>query len=191
MENDTFHSPVAITYAQAMLELAIDDEKNNPASPELVGQELVDLRKILEVEPMVGALFTDPSIGQENRSQMLDRVFANRVSPLVLRFLQVLNEKGRLNLLPFITGAYQVLLDKRQGKVEVDVTVAQRLSPEALDAVRQRISNALKREAIVHQYVDPSIIGGLILRVQDRLIDGSVRSQLEAMRNQLREAQPG
>ena len=191
MENNTNHSPLAVTYAQALLELAVDAEKSDPASATLVGEELSDLRKLLGLEPMVGALFSDPSISQEDRSQMLDRVFANRVSPLMLKFLQVLNEKGRLNLLPFITGAYLALLEKRQGKVEVDVTVAQKLGPEALDAVRQRISASIKREAIVHQYVDPSIIGGLILRIGDRLIDGSVRSQLDAMRQQLRGAQPG
>jgi F-type H+-transporting ATPase subunit delta len=71
------------------------------------------------------------------------------------------------------------------GKIEVDVTVAQRLSDAQLEEVRRKVSTALKKDAVVHQYVDEKIIGGLVLRVGDRLIDGSVKAQLDAMRRQL------
>ena len=86
--------------------------------------------------------------------------------------------------------AYEDLLDERLGKVEVDVTVAVRLSPDELESVRQRIGAALKKDAVIHQYVDESIIGGMILRVEDRVIDSSVRYQLEAMRKNLLSAAP-
>ncbi len=72
----------------------------------------------------------------------------------------------------------------------MDVTVAQALSNKELEAVAQKVSDRLRREAIVHQYVDESIIGGLVLRVQDQLIDGSVRAQLTAMRRKLLSAKP-
>ena len=76
------------------------------------------------------------------------------------------------------------------GKIEVDVTVAQRLDPGTLEEVRQRISAALKKDAIVHQYVDESIIGGLVLRIEDKLIDGSVLAQLERMKRKLMQSAP-
>ena len=63
------------------------------------------------------------------------------------------------------------------------MTVAQRLTAEQLEQVRQQVSQALKKDAVVHQYVDESIIGGLVLRVGDKLIDASVRNQLETMRS--------
>jgi len=72
--------------------------------------------------------------------------------------------------------------------VEVDVTVAQRLSDEQLATVRERVSTAIGRNAVVHQYVDESIIGGLVLRVQDKLIDASVKHQLETIRRQMLQA---
>jgi F-type H+-transporting ATPase subunit delta len=77
------------------------------------------------------------------------------------------------------------MLDEQLGKIEVDVTVAQKLSSEQLEEVRQRVSAALKKDAVVHQYVDESIIGGLVIRVQDKLIDASVKTQLAAMKQQL------
>jgi len=82
------------------------------------------------------------------------------------------------------------LLDRQQGVVEVDVTVAKGLGDDQLEAVRRKVGDSLKRQAVVHQIVDPAIIGGLVLRVQDQLIDGSVRAQLSAMRRQLLDARP-
>jgi F-type H+-transporting ATPase subunit delta len=108
----------------------------------------------------------------------------------MLHFLGLVNEKGRLALLAGISGAYDELLDQQQGIVEVDVTVAQRISAEQLETVRAKVSAALKRDAVVHQYVDEQIIGGLVLRVQDQLIDGSVRAQLLLMRQKLLGARP-
>jgi len=74
--------------------------------------------------------------------------------------------------------------------VEVDVTVAQKLDSHTLEEVRKKISAALKKDAIVHQYVDDKIIGGMVLRIDDKLIDASVKSQLEAMKRQLFAATP-
>jgi F-type H+-transporting ATPase subunit delta len=190
MEQDNLHSPIAITYAEALLELAVE-ATDTPAEPETIGQELLDLGKIVRDDPFVGALLADPAISSDERDRLLDRVFSSRVSPLLLKFLHVLNIKGRLGHLQSIAAAYHEALDKRLGKIEVDVTVAQRLSPEALENVRQRVGKAIQREAVVHQYVDPSIIGGVILRVRDQLIDGSVKSQLESLRRRLRASQPG
>ena len=108
----------------------------------------------------------------------------------MMNFLGLLNSKNRLNILSEVIEAYDHLLDEERGIVEVDVTVAQRLTPEQLETVRERVGTALKRNAVVHQYVDESIIGGLVLRVQDKLIDASVRNQLEMMRRQLLQAAP-
>jgi F-type H+-transporting ATPase subunit delta len=102
----------------------------------------------------------------------------------------VVAEKHRLGSLPAISAAYDELLDKQLGKVEVDVIVAQRLTPDALETVRRRVSAALKRDAVVHPYVDESIIGGMILRVQDQLIDGSIRTQLKTIRQRMIAARP-
>ena len=189
MDHDTLHSPVAITYAQALLELA-SEQHDTPGSAELVGQELADLRRLMVEQPLAISVLIDPAISQEDRYQLLERVFQGRISALLLKFLHVLAEKNRLALLRSIAGAYQLLLDERHGKIEVDVTVATRLDDQTLENVRQRIGAALKRDVVLHQYVDETILGGLVLRVQDKLIDGSVRAQLVAMRERIVAARP-
>jgi F-type H+-transporting ATPase subunit delta len=180
MERDQLHSPLAVTYADALLELT-----SEPGEAETVGQELADLRGLLLDNPLAQAVLVDPAIGDTERSAMLDRVFSGRVSGLMLKFLHILGEKGRLNLLIAIAGAYHDLLDKRACKIEVDVTVARRLDQQAFETVRQRIGGALKMDVVLHQYVDEHILGGMILRVQDKLIDGSVRTQLGALREKI------
>jgi F-type H+-transporting ATPase subunit delta len=173
----THHTPTVLSYATSLLELA---EEQNQSGP--IGEELNQIGEILAASPNFVLFLDDPSITHEERSKVLSDAFGGKVSPLLHNFLGILNLKGRLNLLRQIITAYDDLMDEKHGKIEVDVTVAHKLSADDLENVRQRVSSALKKDAVVHQYVDESIIGGMLLRVQDQLIDASVKQQLEAMR---------
>ena len=168
-------------YARSLLELA--NEQNQQA--DAIGQELSDLRELIRSNPTLGAFLADPGISATERTTLLERTFRGRVSPLVMNFLLVLNSRRRAALLPEVIDAYDELLAEQRGVVEVDVTVAHRLSPEEMEMVRSRVSQALGREAVVHQYVNEAIIGGIVLRVGDRLIDASVRYQLDTIRRRL------
>lgn len=185
MHKDNHQSPLAIAYAQALLDLA-----NEAKIVDSVAEELRDLRQIIDTNPQFAQVLADPAISKTERGQLLRTVFEGRASHLMLNFMGLVNEKGRISMLPAIAGAYDDLLDKQQGKIEVDVTVAHKLGDDQLESVRRTVSEALKRDAVVHQYVDDSIIGGIVLRVQDQLIDGSVRAQLSLMRQKLLGARP-
>jgi F-type H+-transporting ATPase subunit delta len=185
MPQHTEYSTTATTYARALIDLA---QQKNQAEP--VGAELNDLKKVIESDPLFNRFLGDPSIGQEERRAVIDKAIRPQVSPLMANFIGVLQAHGRLGILDQVASAYNDLLDELLGKVEVDVTVAQRLSADELEQVRKKVSQALKKDAVVHQYVDESIIGGLVLRVEDKLIDASVRSQLTAIKKQLLEARP-
>jgi F-type H+-transporting ATPase subunit delta len=180
MKTATATNPTAVAYARSLLELATEGGQADE-----VGREMAAVRELLEQNPTFAAFLADPGIGAAERTATLEKLFRGRASPLVFNFLGVVNNHGRMRLLGPIAQAYGDLLDLQKGNVEVDVTVAQRLTPDQLEQVRQRVSQSLGRNAIVHQYVDEDIIGGLVLRVEDRLIDASVRYQLEAMRERL------
>jgi F-type H+-transporting ATPase subunit delta len=185
MQQEIHQSPLAIAYAQALLDLA-NDAKN----AEDVGAELRDLRQIIDANHSFAQILADPAISNEERGRLIHTVFDGRASHLMLNFLGLVNEKGRLSLLTAIAGAYDYLLDQQRGNTEVDVTVAHKLNDEQLESVRKTVSDALKRNAVVHQFLDESIIGGVVLRVRDQLIDGSVRAQLTAMRQKLLGGRP-
>jgi F-type H+-transporting ATPase subunit delta len=183
--DQTHASPAAIAYAQSLLDLA-----NERQQTEQIGQELSGLRQIVDENPSFREVLTNPSISHDERAGLLDKVFRHNVSELLFNTLGVLNQKNRLGLISQIAQGYDDLLDQQLGKVEVDLTVAQKLTPGQLETARQKVGQALGREAVVHQYVDDSVLGGMVLRVGDKLIDASVRYQLQAMKEQLLAAAP-
>jgi F-type H+-transporting ATPase subunit delta len=185
MATTTHNSPTAVTYARSLLELA---QSRNSSEP--IGAELATLHEVLLENPTLQAFLRDPGISAEERTRVIDKVFKPQVDPLLANFLGVVNAHGRLGMLAQIAQAYADLLDELLGKVEVDVTVPKRLSADDLERVRQKVGAALKRDAVVHQYVDESLIGGMVLRVGDQLIDASVKTQLDAMKRQFLSARP-
>ena len=186
MRAEPLHASLtAFTYAQSILELANDQKQAEP-----IGQELVALKQIIDENPQIREVFTNPAISADERDQLLQRVFQGKIAPLLFNTLGVLNQHNRLGLISQIAQGYDDLLDQQLGKVEVDLTVAQKLTPEQLETAKQKISQALGREAVVYQYVDDSVLGGMVLRIGDKLIDASVRYQLQAMKEQLLAAAP-
>lgn len=174
-------SPLAVAYARSVLELATAQNQARE-----IGQELDEIGQIVDSDPLFANFLSSPAIGEEERGRVVEKVFGGgRVAPLVFNFLRVANRKGRLGILRQIALAYGELLEQQMGIVEVDVTVAHRLTSEQAEEVRSRIGAVLKREVVLHQYVDESIIGGLVIRVEDRLLDASVRAQLQAVRRKL------
>jgi F-type H+-transporting ATPase subunit delta len=176
----THHTPTVLSYATSLLELA---EEQNQFAP--IGQELNQIGEILDQNPTFGLFLADPAISQAERAKVLGEIFGGKISPLLWNFIGVLNLKNRLALLAKIIPAYDDLLDEKYGKIEVDVTTAHQLSADEAEHVRQRVSAVLKKDAVIHQYVDESLIGGMLLRVQDQLIDASVKSQLETIRQRM------
>jgi F-type H+-transporting ATPase subunit delta len=176
---------ISISYARALLELATAQNQ-----AQQVGQEIAAIRQVLDSDPSFGAFLFDPAISRSVRTATLEKIFAPSASPLVMNFLRVVDRNGRLNHLGEIAAAFADLLDEQIGNVEIELTVAQRLSDADMERVRQQIGAAMNRNAIVHQTVDDAIIGGMILRVRDQMIDASVRYQLKAMREKLLAAAP-
>lgn len=174
------HSTLALTYARSLLDLA--NQQDQTAE---VANDIGALGQMLEQNSGFVDFLKSPGISNEERSEALTKIFGGRLGVLLGRFLQVMSERGRLRILPEVVEAFEHLLDQELGKVEVDVTVAERLSDSELEAVRSRVSKALGKEAVIHQYVDPAIIGGIVLRVGDHVVDASIRRQLEGMRRKL------
>ncbi len=186
MSKPTHYSPAAKSYAEALFELG--SERQQPL--EQIGDELIALKQVIDENPLFGQFLTDPAITSSQRTEVLERAIRGRLSPLTANFLGLLNRKGRMGLLTQVADAYKDLLDEKLGNIEVDVTVAQRLDDGQVEQVRQQVSRALGKNAIVRQSVDDSIIGGLVLRVEDRLIDASIRSQLRSIRQKLLAGRP-
>jgi F-type H+-transporting ATPase subunit delta len=123
--------------------------------------------------------------GQEKRSvleQLLPRVTP---TPAVQRFVMLLLERGRIVLLPAIARAYRDMMDLHLGRVRAKVTSAQPLDAGALDRVRRALEQRTGKQVLLETAVDPELVGGVVARVGDLVLDGSVRTQLEDLRAKL------
>jgi F-type H+-transporting ATPase subunit delta len=169
-----------ISYAQALLELA--DQRG---VTDQVAEDAQTIAQVIGADPMLSRYFNDPSISHVERNGKLESSFHGKTADVLVGFLKLLNAKGRLGQFGAIAAAFKHLLDQRSGRVAVEVTVAQQLNDSELEDVRQKISEKLGKHALVTQKVDDSIIGGLVLKIGDKLIDGSVKSQLEQLKRRL------
>ncbi len=154
---------VAQVYAQALLDMA--DEANQTAE---VAQELEELGRLLEDQPEVFGLLSNRVVSVQERAKSIESIFQGNVGDLMYRFLQVVNQKSRFEALPSIVRAYDRLLDERNGVIEADAYVAAAMDPDQAQATSDRISQALGRNVVLRQHVDPQLIGGLKIRVGDR-----------------------
>ena len=175
---------VARVYAQSLLELA--DAAGGDEKIVEIGGDLSVIAEMIRDDAEGAEFLRSPIVDSEKRAESLRRIFEGRVSDLVLRFMLVLNGKGRLGEFGSMASGYDQLVNERMGRVEVDVmTVDGSLDPDQLALLGEKVRAKLGQEPVFHQYADESLIGGLVLRVGDQLIDGSVRGQLRRMREEL------
>ena len=174
---------IARVYAESLLALA-EARGGNGISE--VGEELEGLAQIVRSDRGFAEFLRSPVVDANAREASLRRTLDGRVSPLVRDFILVLNRKGRLGEFVNVAAAYDALVQDRLGRVEVDVyTASGPVGEEVLAAVRAKVKSALGKEPVLRMHVEPSMIGGLKLRIGDQLIDGSVAAQLRRMRSAL------
>ncbi|TVQ61680.1 MAG: ATP synthase F1 subunit delta [Phycisphaerales bacterium] len=174
---------VANTYAKALFELAQTAGGRDQAE-NVLGQ-LEDILELARQNARFGEFLSSRLIPTERRAPALEAILKGRVDDLTYRFLQILNAKGRLGHLGPITTAFDGLVQHAFGRIEVDVTTAQPISPEMLEEIRARLADQLGKDPILHPYTDPAILGGVRLRIGDQLVDATLASRLRQLKNKL------
>lgn len=174
---------LAQVYARSLYDLA--EKAGGRGKIEEVAGEIEQVCELVRGDRAFRMFLDSPIIDRSKRAAALRRIFHEHVTDLVLRFLLVLNGKGRLSHLEAIGDAYDALVQEAFGRVEVDVYTPEALRPEQIRSLAQRIGDALGKEPILYSYTDPALIGGVALRIGDQLIDGSVAGRLRRMRQSL------
>lgn len=144
--------------------------------------DLADIATVL-VDSQLAPILADPKIPLEQRFAALERVL--EVSPLALNLAKLLVQKGRSLDARAVAEAFNRLADEFEGIAHAQVTTAVPLSEERLQEIARRIGEQLGKQVVATNRVDPGIIGGAVIRVGDRLIDGSIRTRLKALRREL------
>ena len=178
-------STIAGTYADVLLELAQRAE-----DPQGWGKMFGDVAAAVENDTQLRHFLESPRIGDARKIDVLHRAFANVLPAPLVRFLETLVRHRRQMLLASIAVEYNKRLNVLEGRVHADVTVARALSEKERAALAAQLTRTVGegRSVVPVVRVHPPILGGVIIRVGDRVVDGSVRSRLARLRHLLASA---
>lgn len=165
-------------YADAAFEIAVRDDTVDVWRPEL------DQAAAILASGEVAEALANPATPLEQRVTAAERIFAGLSRP-VRNIVLLLLRRGRIEQLPRVATEFARLDDRRKGLTHATATTAAPLGPEEIRAITARLEELTGGSVALETAVDPSLLGGVVVRVGDRLIDGSVRGRLERLRQQL------
>jgi F-type H+-transporting ATPase subunit delta len=166
-------------YAEAVFDLAIEGDTLDAWA--------ADLRAIADFagDPDVAGILRSGRVPRDEKARLLEAGLAPHVSPLAMNLVRLLNERGKTAIARDVQVLYQGMLDERRGVAHATVTTAVPLADDERREIAARLSSLTGKQVDVTPVVDESIIGGVIARIGDQLIDGSTRTQLVALKRRL------
>jgi len=168
-------------YAQALMDLGKADGKYAQ-----YGQELKALAGAVADLGEAARPLTSPAFPEGVRQKMLEAVLSKAaLSPMVTNFVHLLMDKGRLGELADIAEKYNQLADEENGVVQATITTAKTLTPNEIGAIAQSLNKFAGRKVELSVTEDPDVIGGVVARLGDLVIDGSVRTQINKLAEKL------
>ena len=175
MENSGgIQASLAGRYATALFELARDHKRLDA-----VAESLAALRAALAQSPELKELTASPLIGRDEATRAIVAAAGSmNLDPLTTNFLGVLARNRRLGQLPQVIRAFNLLAANHRGEITAEVTSAHRLDDDQVTALKNNLKSRLGRDVAVDLTVDPTILGGLVVKVGSQMIDGSIRTKL-------------
>lgn len=172
---------IARRYARALLEAA-------GASADAVLTQLEGFVAALNASPDLQDVVNNPAYTVSQRKGVVEKLIASagEVHPALTSALKLLTERGRFGTLPDIARVYRDLVDLRMGRLRGRITSAAPLSTEALQQIEQSLEKMTQRDVVLEARTDPKLIGGATAQVGSTVYDGSLRAQLDDIRNRLR-----
>ncbi|MBI2761072.1 MAG: ATP synthase F1 subunit delta [Chloroflexi bacterium] len=178
MAQTTKFDPAANRYAEAAFGLATDS-----GTQDQWREDLASIAELVEHQ-RAGPYLLSERTSEADKVLMLERSLD--ISPLAMNLARILLQRGRLHLAPRVAAAYDRMLDQQRGIEHAEVTTAVSLSEAEQRAVAERLKQVTgAQEVRMSSKVDPALIGGMIARIGDRLIDGSTRTRLIQLKRSL------
>lgn len=169
-------------YAKALL--GVGEKSGN--TKQLL-EELSAVAEAVSNQPSLANTLQSPQIGAEEKVNLVGRIFEKKVSAPLLNFLKVVVGKDRFDCVPAISAAAKQLNDEKSGEVQATVTTAEKIDKSAKEEIANQLSKKLGKKVKLDSVIDPSIVGGVVVRVGDTVYDNSVVGQLQQVRQRAME----
>ena len=168
-------------YARALLDVAVQK-----GSAEPLRDELVAMVALIAAHPDLGSLLAHPAVSAEKKRKVIGAVAQSaKASDLMTRLLTIMGERDRLSLLPMVSAAYGKLWNAHRGVVAAEAVSAVPLDETQMREIREALASASGRKVDLTARVDPRLLGGMLVNMEGRTYDGSVRARLLALRRTL------
>lgn len=172
---------IAKRYAKSLIELMLDSENNQD---EIKG-DLDNVKEILSTSPELNSTMTNPVISAYDKEQIIVSVFEKDTSETTRNFLKLLVDKNRFGLLLQIIEAFNKMLDKINNIAQVNVVGAIELDDGLKQEIENKLREKLNKEINITYNTDNSIIAGLIYKIEDDVLDTSLKYKLEELKKEL------
>jgi F-type H+-transporting ATPase subunit delta len=171
---------IARNYAETLLELAsrADDLRG-------WGEMIDQIAEAMQSDRRLRVFLESPRVSAQRKNEILQAALGAQLPRNFVRFLRALVSHRRQMLIPAIATEYHNLVDRVEGRVHAAVTVAREADDADRELITSRLSKTLGKEVVPHFYVNPSILGGVIVRFGDTVMDGSVRRRLATLRSRM------
>lgn len=179
-------STIARNYAEALFTIGEHD-----GDTERYADLMAGLAAAIAAEPRIRVTLESPRVPKPVKQQLLERAMARHAPAPFIRFLAAVVKRGRQGMLPAIADQYGALVDDKFNRVHAGITLAREPDDRLKAAVQERLSAVFGKQVLPHFRTDPSILGGLIVRVGDRIMDGSLRRKMMALKRQMLEGRGG
>ena len=171
---------IARNYAEALLALA-----RKAGDLQAWGRLIDDVANAMERDERLRLFLQAPQVSADQKNAVLSKAYEDRAPRLFLRYLQQLVKNRRQMLIPAIANEYRDLVDEAEGRIHAEVTLALPVDDEQREAIARQLSRTLGRPVVPQVRINPNILGGIIVRVGDRVMDGSVRKRLGLLRGRM------
>ena len=167
-------------YAEALLTLA-----RKSGEQEEWGALIDAISAGIREDHTLKTFLESPKLSASRKIDLLKKAFAEGVSPTFLRFLETVILKRRQMLIPEIASEYRMLIDESEDRIHVDVTLARELAEPERDALARQLGRLFGKRVVPHVSLNPAILGGVIVKVGDTVMDGSIRRRLATLRQRM------
>lgn len=173
-------STIGRNYAETLLILA-----KKQGQQEEWGALIDALAVAMQEDRTLKTFLESPKLAASQKIELLNSALRNKVPPVFLRFLEIVISKRRQMLIPAIATEYRALIDESEDRVHATVIVAREPAEAEKDALAKQLSRLLGKRVVPHITLNPAILGGLIVKVGDTVMDGSVRRRLATLRSRM------
>lgn len=173
-------SRVAKRYSRALFQLALEEKKL-----EEVENDFIQIEDLSHESDEFKNFISNPLISEIEKAEIMAELFKDKLSDIGYNFLQLLTNKKRSSLLPDVIEEFQLMILQHRNILQGELVSVVDLSDTQIEKIKANIEKLTGKSVLFDMRLDPSIIGGFIVKVEDMIIDNSIRFQLNKLRERL------